>query len=481
MTTRDILDLGVPRGPAVGAAVTLAERDPAEAPAIIERVLADPVSHHQHHDPLVRAFAHALVPPAASQAPDGRLGDRGLRDGGLRDDPAPYRIFGEELIDPEAILQMDNAMRLPGAIVGALMPDAHVGYGLPIGGVMALEGGEDPSGPTGLRGHISPYAVGVDIGCSMHLTIFDAAPDAFKHEELLHALLEHTAFGTGVPASGRVPDHELLQREEWREQPFLRDNPKLHTTARAQLGSSGGGNHFASFCRHTGDDDMERLALLTHSGSRGLGARIAEHYSDLALRSHPDLPRDVRHLAWLDLDSTDGFNYWTLMQLAGDYATANHEVIHERISEHLGLLVHQHVGNRHNFAWLEQVTTPDGQQQSAIVHRKGATPAGKGTLGIVPGSMATPAYVVRGKGNPASLNSAAHGAGRVMSRGQARRAFRGRDLSAELAAKGITLVGSGLDEAPEAYKSVEEVMRHQTDLIETVARLDPLVVRMAGR
>lgn len=445
MTDRDVLDHGAPQGPAVDAAPKPTELDELEPkPPELE--------------------------PTAPAVMDG-----------LRDQPAPYRVFGEELIDPAAILQMDNAMRLPGAIVGALMPDAHVGYGLPIGGIMALEGAEDPSSPTGLRGHVSPYAVGVDIGCSMHLTVLDAPPDAFTHKELMDALLEHTAFGTGVPASGRVPDHEILRRAEWREQPFLRDNPRLHATARAQLGSSGGGNHFANVCRYTRDDDVERLALLTHSGSRGLGARIAEHYSQLAMRSRPELPRDVNHLAWLDLDSTDGFDYWTLMHLAGDYATANHETIHERIRDHLRLAVHQHVGNRHNFAWLEQVTTPDGDQRSAIVHRKGATPAGKGTLGIVPGSMATLAYVVRGKGNPASVNSAAHGAGRTMSRGQARKAFWGRDLRAELATKGITLTGSGLDEAPEAYKSVEEVMRHQTDLIEIVARLEPMVVRMAGR
>ncbi len=399
----------------------------------------------------------------------------------LREEPVPYAVFGPELIDPAAIAQMDNAMRLPGAVAGALMPDAHVGYGLPIGGVMALEATHDPTSATGLRGHISPYAVGVDIGCSMHLTVYDAAPDALNHEQLLDALLEHTAFGMGVPAPGRVPEHEVLARAEWREQPFLKGNPRLLATAREQLGSSGGGNHFASFCQHTGDDGVRRLSLLTHSGSRGLGARIAEHYSKLAMRSRPNLPRDVQHLAWLELDSLDGFEYWALMHLAGDFATANHETIHQRIGEHLALEEHHHVGNRHNFAWLEEIVTPEGERRTAVVHRKGATPAGDGVLGIVPGSMATPAYVVRGKGNPASLNSASHGSGRTMSRGQAKRAFRGRDLRAELAAQGITLFGSGLDEAPEAYKPIDEIMRHQADLIEPVARLDPMVVRMADR
>ncbi len=465
-TGRDILDLGVPPGPAVGAAQRLAKRHGSQAPAIIERVLDEPREHHGDDDPLVRAFAQALVPPDTAQ---------------LLDTAAPYTVFGEELIDPAAIEQMDNAMRLPGAIIGALMPDAHVGYGLPIGGVMALEGGYDPASPTGLRGHVSPYAVGVDIGCSMHLTVYDASPDDFTHEQLQDALLRHTAFGMGVPAPGAVPDHEILGRKVWREQPYLKENPRLLATAREQLGSSGGGNHFASFNRHTDEHEVERLALLTHSGSRGLGARIAEHYSKVAMHSRPGLPRDVRHLAWLDLGSSDGFNYWTLMHLAGDFATANHDTIHERIGAQLALRTHQHVGNRHNFAWLEEVTTPEGEQSSAIVHRKGATPAGKGTLGLVPGSMATPTYVVRGKGNPASLNSASHGSGRAMSRREAQRAFRGRDLRAELAAEGITLFGSGLDEAPEAYKPIEEVMRYQIDLVETVARLDPMVVRMAGR
>lgn len=466
MTGRELLDLGVPPGAAVGAAQRLAKRHGAQAITIIERVLHEPRAHHGDDDPLVRAFAQALVEPETAE---------------LRATPAPFTIFGEELIDPAAIEQMRNAMRLPGAIAGALMPDAHVGYGLPIGGVMALEGGYDAASPTGLRGHVSPYAVGVDIGCSMHLTVYDAPPDAFSHDQLLNTLLRHTAFGTGVPAPGSVPDHEIFSRKVWREQPFLSGNPRLLATAREQLGSSGGGNHFASFKRYEGEGGVKRLALLTHSGSRGLGARIAEHYSRVAIRSRPGLPRNVQHLAWLDLDSSDGFNYWTLMQLAGDFATANHETIHDRISAQLALTTYQHVGNRHNFAWLEEVTTPGGEQRSAVVHRKGATPAGNGTLGLVPGSMATPTYVVRGKGNPASLNSASHGSGRAMSRRDAQRAFRGRNLSAELAAKGITLYGSGLDEAPEAYKPIDAVMRYQADLIETVARLDPMVVRMADR
>ena len=463
MNGRDVLALGVPQGPAVGAALTLT-RTREDARDLIPRVLADPHAHLDAQDGVVRDLARHLVR------------DQGER---MREQPAPYRTYGPDLIDDAARAQMNGAMRLPSAVRGALMPDAHVGYGLPIGGVMALEGERDDASPTGLRGQVSPYAVGVDIGCSMHLTVFAARPDRYSHEILRDALLKQTAFGKGVGLQDPVREHPLLDKGEWKDQPFLKSNAALHDTARAQLGSSGGGNHFASFVKHTGTDGQERLALLTHSGSRGLGAKIANHYSKLAMRQRPNLPKDVRHLAWLDLDTEDGLAYWTLMHLAGEYASANHRTIHHRLRTHLGEDVIDEVHNRHNYAWLERITTPEGEERTAVVHRKGATPAARGQQGIIPGSMATPAYVVRGLGSQESLNSASHGSGRTMSRRKAKEAAAGRDLKAELAQKGITLIDAGLDEAPEAYKSIEDVMARQADLIEPTARLDPLVVRMA--
>ena len=169
------------------------------------------------------------------------------------------------------------------------------------------------------------------------------------------------------------------------------------------------------------------------------------------------------------------------MKLAGEYARLNHQVIHARITRALGQPeVLDTIFNRHNYAWVEEITTADGRVQSAIVHRKGATPARKGQQGIIPGSMATPAYLVRGKGDPESLNSASHGSGRVLSRTQAKQQLAGRNLKRELEQKGITLIGGGLDEAPEAYKPIETVLKHQAGLGEKVAKLEPKVVRMAS-
>ena len=180
------------------------------------------------------------------------------------------------------------------------------------------------------------------------------------------------------------------------------------------------------------------------------------------------------HLAWLDLDSENGREYWQAMQLMGRYAAANHELIHRQVVRHLGAAVLAGVENHHNFAWIER----HGGQE-VVVHRKGATPAGDGDLGVIPGSMASPAYVVRGRGNPESLRSAAHGAGRRMSRTEARRRFSRRELDALLAEKGVRLISAGLDEVPMAYKDIDAVMAAQRDLVAVIARFDPRLVKMA--
>lgn len=162
------------------------------------------------------------------------------------------------------------------------------------------------------------------------------------------------------------------------------------------------------------------------------------------------------------------------MNLMGRYAAANHEIIHTRITAALGAQVLLSVENHHNFAWRE---TQDGRE--VIVHRKGATPAGQGVLGVIPGSMAAPGYLVSGKGNPAALDSASHGAGRMMSRTQARRAFTWNDMQARLAAANVTLLSAGIDESPGVYKDIDQVMDAQADLVDTLARFDPRIVKMA--
>src|SRR5205085_405099 len=216
-----------------------------------------------------------------------------------------------------------------------------------------------------------------------------------------------------------------------------------------QLGTSGSGNHFVEFGELTvGEDTIglprgRYLALLSHSGSRGTGAQVANHYSKLARGLHPELPPELSQLAWLDLSTEAGQEYWAAMELMGRYAAANHAVIHQHVAANLGAQVLLDLENHHNFAWKERHAI-NGVEKEVIVHRKGATPAGEGVLGIIPGSMASPGFVVSGKGNPESLNSASHGAGRVMSRTQAANTFNWKKVNAFLREQGVTLISAGL-------------------------------------
>jgi tRNA-splicing ligase RtcB len=186
------------------------------------------------------------------------------------------------------------------------------------------------------------------------------------------------------------------------------------------------------------------------------------------------LPPELKRLAWLDLESEPGQEYFAAMNLMGRYAAANHAVIHRRIAKAIGARVVANVENHHNFAWKEP---HDGRE--VIVHRKGATPAGEGVLGVIPGSMASPGFVVRGKGVAASLNSASHGAGRRMSRTAAKERYRWSHVKPALEAAGVQLLSAGIDENPFAYKDIHEVMSQQSDLVEILARFDPKIVRMA--
>jgi len=217
------------------------------------------------------------------------------------------------------------------------------------------------------------------------------------------------------------------------------------------------------------------LALLSHGGSRGVGGEVARYYSALAAERRPELPRDYAPLAWFELDSPPGREYFAAMELMGRYAAANHELIHGHILAALGAAAVATVENHHNFAWRERY---DGRE--LIVHRKGATPAAAGVLGVIPGSMATPGFVVRGRGCAEALNSASHGAGRVMSRRQAKKTLSWRDARALLARRGVRLLEGGLDEVPMVYKDIEQVMAAQADLVEPLARFDPRIVLMAG-
>ncbi|MFO7883996.1 MAG: RtcB family protein [Desulfobacteraceae bacterium] len=375
-----------------------------------------------------------------------------------------YKIWGRDP-DPAAVAQMEDACSLSIAVRGALMPDAHKGYGLPIGGVLAV------------RDAVIPYAVGVDIACRMKMTILDIPCEVYGSQRgrFKIALEQETCFGVGE--FFQKPKHHNVMDEDWG---FCPQTKALKDKAWKQLGTSGAGNHFAEFGRLILERDEsflskgKYLALLTHSGSRGAGAAIADHYSRVARQRHPELPKGLNHLAWLDLDSSEGQEYWRAMELMGRYASAGHEIIHRSVLDHLGAGSVFTLENHHNFAWKETLF-----QRPVIVHRKGATPAHRGVMGIILGSMASPAFIVRGLGNEDALNSAAHGAGRRMSRTAAIKKFQWNDLNALLKEKGITLISGGLDEIPMAYKDIETVMADQEDLIDIVAKFEPKLVKMA--
>ena len=188
------------------------------------------------------------------------------------------------------------------------------------------------------------------------------------------------------------------------------------------------------------------------------------------------MPKELRHLAWLDLNG-DGAEYWAAMELMGQYASANHHIIHQLIARAVGKRVLLQVENHHNFAWKEHHLG-----REVIVHRKGATPADLGTLGIIPGSMAAPGFVVRGKGNPASLNSAAHGAGRRMSRTQAKKTYWGETVQSDLKKEGIIVKAASMpviaEEAPGAYKDINNVVNvsHKAGISKKIVKLRPLAV-----
>ncbi len=384
----------------------------------------------------------------------------------LRTTRAPFVIYGENEIDEASKFQLFDALKLPVSVAGALMPDAHYGYGLPIGGVLATENA------------VIPYGVGVDIGCRMSLSVYDL-PSGFlngRKEKLENILTEHTKFGMKEVHKVKA-DHEIFSRSEFNEIPILKN---LLDKAYAQLGTSGGGNHFVEFGiaeitevrPEWKIEPGKYLAVLSHSGSRGLGANVAKHYTQLAGRQTP-LPKNVRHLAWLDLDTHDGQEYWRAMNLAGDYAKACHDDIHRRIAKALGHKVVFNIENHHNFAWKEIL---NGKE--VIVHRKGATPAAEGVLGIIPGSMTAPGYIVEGLGNKESLNSASHGAGRLFSRSECKRKFTRSEINKTLKEHDVSLIGGNVDEAPMAYKDIKKVMNSQKELVKVLGTFLPKIVRM---
>ena len=455
---KDLKRIGFIEGKALGLALQIVEKEYSalsimEKLALLKHVLENPASYL--NDTRLSPLALALQNPG-----DGTIA--------LNIEPKSYQIYGVEAIEEGALSQMETAMKLPVTVAGALMPDAHQGYGLPIGGVLAT------------RNTVIPFGVGVDIGCRMCMTLYDLPSNVLekKKEDFKKILINNTKFGQ---ATFKKPkDDAIMEREEFSALSIAQE---MKERAWQQLGSSGGGNHFVEFGIVEVFSSVNEfnvapgvyVALLSHSGSRGLGANIARHYTRIAMDTCK-LPQEAKHLAWLDLDTEAGEEYWLAMNLAGDYASACHHQIHERMAIGLRETPIAMIENHHNFAWREK----DSFGNDIIVHRKGATPAGIGVLGIIPGSMASPGFIVRGKGLAASINSASHGAGRLMSRTKAKQTILPGHVNKALKQAGVELIGSGLDEAPMAYKDIHQVMAYQKELVEVLGTFMPKIVRMCG-
>lgn len=466
MNSRQLQKLGVPDNPECLRAAVAAIQSASKAGELREldlkqtfaTIMAEPAVHA--NDAHFGPFAQSLLAHDADPAPPSQ--------------PIAYRTWGSD-IDEAAHQQMQQACRMPNAAGAALMPDAHVGYGLPIGGVLAL------------RDAVCPYAVGVDIACRMKLSVFDlpsaALAEKNKFELFKNALERGTHFGVG--GEFKKPHAHPVMDLDWTVSRVTRENKDK---AWRQLGTSGSGNHFAEFgllslaidAPDMGLKAGEYVSLLTHSGSRGTGAAVCSTYSAIARANMPKRYEHLGRLAWLDMNSEAGQEYWAAMNLMGEYAAANHAVIHRNVAKLLDAEVIAGVENHHNFAWKEQHVSAAGVTEDLYVHRKGATPAGRGVLGVIPGSMADPGYVVRGLGSAASLMSASHGAGRCMSRTAAKQKFNFRSVKKDLEQRGIKILSAGADEVPGVYKRIDEVMREQQDLVEVVARFDPKIVKMCG-
>ncbi len=368
----------------------------------------------------------------------------------------PIKLWLDD-IEPGAMEQARNLANLPFAFRWvAIMPDCHPGYGMPIGGVLAT------------KDVIVPNAVGVDIGCGMNAartSLTEIDTPALKDMMALIRMAIPVGFDhqkENQPWNGfaKAPDIPIIQQELG--------------SARKQLGTLGGGNHFLEV--QQGSDG--HIWLMIHSGSRNFGFKTAQNYHQIAKKRcesrHIDLTD--KDLAYLPMDSREGEEYFRAMIYCLEFARANRALMMARLSDILtrvtGGMVEEEVNIHHNYAALES-----HYGKEVLVHRKGATKATKGLTGIIPGSMGTASYIVKGLGNPESFQSCSHGAGRRMGRKEATRSL---DLAQEQ--KKMEGIVHGLrtrrelDEAPGAYKDIDQVMENQKDLVEIVVQLKPLAV-----
>jgi tRNA-splicing ligase RtcB len=371
-------------------------------------------------------------------------------------------------MNPEdgAIEQAKNLANLPFVHKWvSLMPDTHQGFGMPIGGVLAT------------KGVIIPNAVGVDIGCGM--CAIESDIKEWTREQLTEVMKEiryNVPVGFGRHTSPKIV--EKLPPNDNRDayvEKFLEESLYY-------LGTLGGGNHFIELQKNP----LGNLCVMIHSGSRNLGKQVADYYNKLAIdlnaRWHSSVPADWE-LAFLPLDSKEGQAYLADMQYCVDFALANRKEMMNacqqaiyKVFKDAGVQVqfNEMINIAHNYARLE-----NHYGENVLVHRKGATSARLGEIGLIPGSQGSKSYIVQGRGNKESFESCSHGAGRVMGRKQAQRTL---DLQKEIAAldaKGIihaVRAKEDLDEAPSSYKDIDVVMEEQKDLVKILVELTPLGV-----
>lgn len=375
----------------------------------------------------------------------------------------PIKLWLDDL-ESGAMEQAKNLANFPYARSHvAIMADAHVGYGMPIGGVLATEG------------VVIPNAVGVDIGCGMCALRTSLQTLASRQLKEVLGLIRKT-----VPLGFKHHKKRQLSvlMPEIRGEAGMTVVADEYKNALRQIGTLGGGNHFIEIQK--GSDGF--IWIMIHSGSRNLGYKVAGFYNKLADKLNGSLgaaiPRSWQ-LSFLPVDSRQGRQYLADMNYCVEFALANRKLMMERVKDALQVVAgtvgfDQFINIAHNYAGFE-----NHFNQDVVVHRKGATRAGQGEIGIIPGSQGTASYLVIGKGNPESFSSCSHGAGRKMGRKQAQRQLDLKKELKQLEEQGVIHAirhKRDLDEAPGAYKDIDQVIAAQQDLIEVMVVLQPLAV-----